>query len=408
MRNIQVCEMLRYVCFALALREDSAMSLALAASAASTAPPIRKPCLFETTNALAHYTASLGFVRERLGRAINVGHNEIIATVVGVAAYDLSLGRFDRWVVHMAGLRDMIERQGGLETINSYPMRLAITWTELVGSLRLDMPSPIAAALVDATKGSLPKHEASPALAWTVAVLQARSAPQQQHHLLSDICRVLKSLSDLAQLFSGRDLSRWLDDSSLGEPLSIVLSEALALPRLGGIIPPPPPPRGGGDEEGDGDGNGASGVTAAAAEAAAVNLTIREVLRLTSLLLLVGPVDSFACNGDLAYNLRGRVPMLLRDLEALQRERPGAGWDWAVAGLEELELWVLVVGALAEVDGAEEKAWAVSRLRRVVRARRLGWDQVLDALRQIAWFEEGVLAEGMEELRMEVEDVVVD
>lgn len=298
----------------------------------------------------------------------------------------------------MSGLRHMIQRRGGLETITSYPMRLAITWTELVGSLRLDAPSQFAAAIVDPTKGSMiPKHEASPALARTVAILQARSASAP--HLFSDICRVLESLSDLAHLVIGRDLSRWVDDSSLGEPLSIVLSEALALPRLGTVPPPPAPPR----EDRRGGGDGASGVAAAA------NLAMREVLRLTSLLLLVGPVDSFACNGDLAYNLRGRVPMLLRDLEALQRLNLDLDLDrhWA-AGLEELELWVLVVSALAEVDGAEEKTWAVGQVRRVVRARGLEWEQVMHALRQIAWIEEGVLAAGLEGLRMEVEGVPVE
>lgn len=65
------------------------MSLALANSAINAAPPNRKPCLQETVHALEHYTASLVIVRERIGRALNVGHNEIIATVVGVAAYDV-------------------------------------------------------------------------------------------------------------------------------------------------------------------------------------------------------------------------------------------------------------------------------------------------------------------------------
>lgn len=81
--------MLRSVCFAIALRDNSAMALALADLAIYAEPLNRKPLLRENANALEHYTASLGLVRERLDNTINTGYNEIIATVVAIAAYDV-------------------------------------------------------------------------------------------------------------------------------------------------------------------------------------------------------------------------------------------------------------------------------------------------------------------------------
>ena len=117
---------------------------------------------------------------------------------------------------------------------------------------------------------------------------------------------------------------------------------------------------------------------------------MREILRLASLLLLSAPVDLFASNGDIAYNLRGRLPLLLRSYTL----------DWT--GLEELELWVLVVDALTEVG--EERTWAVSQVRRVIEMRRLLWEHVLHEIRQVAWID-GVLTAELDRLRGEIVDM---
>ncbi|EMR68546.1 hypothetical protein UCREL1_4456 [Eutypa lata UCREL1] len=232
------------------LRDNSAMALALADLAIYAEPLNRKPLLRENANALEHYTASLGLVRER---------------------------------------------------------------TELVGSLVLDSP-PRFPILVTPGRRVL-SSELSLTMARTLIILQHRSPH------LSDICPVLKSLADLAQLYSGRGPNHWAEDSSLSEVLSIVVSTALNTKRLG--IPDDP------------------------SDASSAGLAMREILRLASLLLLSAPVDLFASNGDIAYNLRGRLPLLLRSHTL----------DWT--GLEELELWVLVVDALTEVG--EERTWAISQ-----------------------------------------------
>lgn len=195
-------------------------------------------------------------------------------------------------------------------------------------------------------------------MARTLIILQHRSPH------LSDICPVLKSLADLAQLYTGRGPNHWAEDSSLSEVLSIVVSTALNTKRLG--IPDDP------------------------SDSSSAGLAMREILRLASLLLLSAPVDLFASNGDIAYNLRGRLPLLLRSYTL----------DWT--GLEELELWVLVVDALTEVG--EERTWAVSQVRRVIEMRRLLWEHVLHEIRQVAWID-GVLTAELDRLRGEIVDM---
>lgn len=89
-----MCQVLRRVCFTLAMSDDSAMSLALAYSALYLEPLSQKPSLRENVNALEHYTMSLRLVNEQLNRLTGVGWDGVMIIIVGLAAYDVSAVRF--------------------------------------------------------------------------------------------------------------------------------------------------------------------------------------------------------------------------------------------------------------------------------------------------------------------------
>lgn len=354
--DVPVCQVLRKVCFTLAMTDDSAMSLTLAYSALYSNPLNQKPSLREGVDALEHYTVSLRLVSEQLNRLTGVGWDGMVTIVVGLAAYDLALRRFERWAIHMSGLKKMVQDRGGpMEGISSYHVQMIMTWTELVGSLSLDSPPQFPVPVMP--RGQMPIYTASPAVARTLSILQNRFDE------LSDVCEILESISGMTRRFSGRQLGYWEGDTS--EALSLVVSNALALPRL--AIPEDP------------------------TEDSAAGLVMREVLRLASLLFLATPVDLYASNAGIEWNLRGRLPNLFRS----------GALDWS--GLEELEFWILVVDALAEVG--EERAWAVSQMHRIMQSRGLRGEDVFYVLKQFAWFD-GILVDELGRLRAEVDDML--
>jgi hypothetical protein len=209
--------------------------------------------------------------------------------------------------------------------------------SDLVGSLSLDVP-PQFAVSVSILK-QMQEHATSPVLSRTISALQHCSLT------LADICPLLGSLSGLTELAAKKPPSHWYDDTSLTQTLSLAAYDMLNLPRH--EIPE--------------DHNNPS----------AAGLAMPEAIRQASLLFLTAPVNYLAGNRGLNTNHRHRLPKLLRS-NAL---------DWS--GLEELELWVLIIGALIEMD--EERVWIIGRINRIMQMSGLDWQGVLHVLWQIAW-----------------------
>ena len=85
-----MCQMLRSLCFRLAMVEESAMYMALADSALYMGQQQSQNALGkENAYALQHYTTSLGLMHERLKNPTNAVGNPIIGTVIGLASYDV-------------------------------------------------------------------------------------------------------------------------------------------------------------------------------------------------------------------------------------------------------------------------------------------------------------------------------
>ncbi len=183
------------------------------------------------------------------------------------------------------------------------------------------------------------QHAPSPVLSKIISTLQ-RHSPD-----LADICPLLVSLSGLTELAAKNPPSHWYDHTNLTQTLNLAAHDMLTLPRH--EIPE--------DHK--------NPVTA--------RLATREAIRQASLLFLTAPVNYLAGNSGFNTNHRRRLPKLLGS-HAL---------DWS--GLEEIELWVLVIGALTEID--EERAWIIGRIDHIMQMSGLNWQGVLHVLWQIAW-----------------------
>ncbi|KAL6407272.1 hypothetical protein AUP68_10101 [Ilyonectria robusta] len=102
-------------------------------------------------------------------------------------------------------------------------------------------------------------------------------------------------------------------------------------------------------------------------------LAMRETIRLASLLFLTAPVNYLAANMDL-YSDHG---------DGFQKLLASRALDWS--GLEDLELWVLVICMLTVNN--EDQMGIVSRIHAIMSMNGLDWQGVLQKLRQIAWMD---------------------
>lgn len=214
--------------------------------------------------------------------------------------------------------------------------------------MMLDSPS-----FFEALEEPLPQRRASHNLGIVTSTLQKRLPD----HL--NLCSLLESMSEFAT--TAREKSRWTNDTISRQRLQYVVSTMLKLPRhdISNIR----------DD----------------------SVALYEVLRLASLLFLSGPSTRLAGNKGgntiVSYH-QGRLPMLLRSHRL----------DWT--GLQDLELWVLVIDALAET--CQDQEWLLGQINHTMLARRLSWDDVLGAVAGIAW-SDGLWARTLDQLGAELE-----
>jgi hypothetical protein len=151
-------------------------------------------------------------------------------------------------------------------------------------------------------------------------------------------------LSEVAELAVGNPLSKWVQDQELINMFARACHSVLFLPRCS---------------------------IAEAELHPSPDLAMHEAIRLAALLFIVGPLTTMA--GDHEFELKhlGQLPNLLRTVPI--------AWD----GVEALEMWVLVHGALAE--RGEDKEWMVARVFESMRARGLGWQEMFREVVGIAW-----------------------
>lgn len=189
-------------------------------------------------------------------------------------------------------------------------------------------------------------------LSETLSALQNRSPD------LVSVHTALRYMSEMAEVTSRIPPGRWLSECEVMQIFLLVCHEVLSLPRYY--------------------------TREQFCDPASNSLVMREVIRLASLLFITGPVR--VAIGDHEFTLKhlGQLPRLMRMVEM----------DWT--GLEDLELWVLVVGAL--VERGDDREWMVSRIFHRMESRDLNWDRVAQNLREIAWIDD-VFSESLGILR---------
>lgn len=179
----------------------------------------------------------------------------------------------------------------------------------------------------------------------------------------NDISTLLKMLIKLSNLSTGKSELELSEDSALLESLQATVYTALSLPRYEsfGLHNPSTP-----------------------------QLATYEIIRLSILAYLSGPV--MFLSGDMVRNMiashyKGRISRLY-DPERLV---------WA--GLEHVELFVLVTGALIERES--DRYWLLGHLRRIMLSQNLRWKHLVTRLNSMAWFAV-VWTSGLEELRADL------
>ncbi|KAM0431310.1 hypothetical protein ACHAPT_005284 [Fusarium lateritium] len=343
-----VCSMLRELCFTLAMIDDSAMHVALALTLLF-AKERRKYLLQEFDSSLEHYNASVSLVNQQITSIGNSACDALIGVVSTLACYDLCTSNLDRWVIHMAGLGRLVEIRGGIDKIGSRYLKMTLPWTNLTGSMMADT-----FPYFEPPKVQLQRQDISPTLSTVTGTLQKRLPGH------SNLCTVLESMSDFTTTARGK--SQWTTDPIMNQELQSVVFMMLSLPRHDAL-----------DAQDDGD-------------------ALHEAIRLALLLFISGPSVTLAGNKDgnriISYH-HGRLPMLLRSHHL----------DWA--GLEDLELWVLVIAALVEIGDDQE--WVLGQINHKMLVRDLNWDSILGVLAQISWID-GLWTRTLDQLRDELEE----
>lgn len=173
---------------------------------------------------------------------------------------------------------------------------------------------------------------------------QAIDSIQRSHRDLEVLLELLLKLSNLAAGKSERELS---EDSALLQELQAAVYTTLTMPRYSPDMHQ---------------------------DSLAPCILAYEMFRLALLLYLSGPVTFLA--GNRTFNVvtphfRGRLSKMYMEHRL----------EWM--GLEHVELFILVVGALTEVG--QDRQRLVVQLRPTMRAKGLGWKGLVDKLRSMAW-----------------------
>ncbi|KAK2691077.1 hypothetical protein QWA68_011045 [Fusarium oxysporum] len=329
-----ICDKVREMCFAIGLVDQATLNLALAETAlysneyTGDMHPGR-----EDSTALKHYNLSLHFTSQRIQTSNSVPSDEILITVIGLANYDMSIGKVERYSTHLAGLETLVRGRGGVDRFRSSYLLLSLIWSDVIGSLSLDRPPRFAAPSHLWTQ--LEQPTITHVLAKTLKALRDLSP------VLSDLCSVLLSLTRVAKA------SQHWEESTFRYCETILHSSYFLL-----LVPRHTPSE------------GPEGHSSRISQ-------IHQVVRLAALRFLVTAAEhSHHTVGAIQY----RKPQLSHLLTGYE-----ISWD----GLEELQVWVQVIAAVTE--GTRDRSWMTERIALTIERLGLNWMELEGMLRQIAW-----------------------
>ncbi|RDW89227.1 hypothetical protein BP6252_01259 [Coleophoma cylindrospora] len=105
----------------------------------------------ESQDAIAHHANSLSLVNDRITHDHAVTSDGTIGAIIGFACYYNRVGDFEKWLSHLAGLKEIVRLRGGIDSLNSNQhLRFLLNCIDLSGSYTLDIAPnfPIAPAVL--------------------------------------------------------------------------------------------------------------------------------------------------------------------------------------------------------------------------------------------------------------------
>ncbi|KAI8962323.1 hypothetical protein F5Y11DRAFT_357055 [Daldinia sp. FL1419] len=307
----------RFTWLTMGLSDTAAWHITLANAAsyqkASKQPPGFSAEYSCSIEAMKWYTLSLASITKRLADPNEKDSEGLIVAITGFICHDATIGNFDRFCIHMEGLKRVIDRRGGLDTLSSPFLRFMISWLDLVGATyynakpRFPIPS-----------GSIREIDVGNDAQYLEHLLASWDADCPA---LGDIMSAMKAVAGVASYLNRRPPPHefWTDDVSIARLLGPAFHEVLSLE--GRALPPDP------------------------ADSTYSGVAAREAFRRAALVLLAAVKEKMGAG---AHEMRGH-------LDAFRQISQLPLVDWGV--VPELNLWAHVVGAMREDSPA--RAWHV-------------------------------------------------
>ncbi|KAI1429936.1 hypothetical protein F5Y12DRAFT_781557 [Xylaria sp. FL1777] len=319
-----------------------------------------KPEYNTDTEALKWYTLSLQSISKRLADPNERSKEGLMGAITGFICHDISTGNFTRQVIHMQGLKRLVDNIGGIDEITSPMLRIIISWHDLTGAAYRNEPP-----IFGMPKDSITDIDTRDDTVYFKMLLDSwnRNCPY-----LGDIQSALKATAAVASYVNqhGRTAQFWRDDILAARLLIPALHEVLSLE--GRALPSCP------------------------SDPAYSGTAAREAFRRSLLIFLATLKAKF---GVASFELSRH----LKDFQEISKI-PHVDW----ARVPELSLWAHAIAALQA--GSDQRSWHVSAIVSIMeRADFTSSKQALDVVRGIIWVED-LFVDKVETLCHEIDSLV--
>lgn len=306
----------RFPWLSMGLSDAASWHITLANAALYRSNPGAKKTEFTScVEAMKWYTMSLASVTKRLADPVTSDSEGLVIAITGFVCHDSSIGNFDRFRVHIEGLKRIVEKRGGLEALSNPFLRLMISWLDISGATYLN-----AKPRFKVPEGAIKEADVggnSPYLEQLLASWDANCSS------LGDIMRAMKATAAVANYINrrGEDSGFWTDDVTAARLLAPAFHEVLSLE--GRALPADP------------------------ADPQYSGTAAREAFRRAALVFLAA----------IKVRMGAGAYEMARHLDAFRQISQLPLVDWGA--VPELNLWAHVVGAVQEGEDGPGRAWHV-------------------------------------------------
>ncbi|KAI0175834.1 hypothetical protein GGR52DRAFT_331807 [Hypoxylon sp. FL1284] len=331
----------RFPWLSMGLSDAASWYITLANAALYRANPGKQKTEFTyCPEAMKWYTKSLGSVTKRLENPAASDTEGLVIAVTGFVCHDCSIGNFDRFRVHMDGLKRIVENRGGLEALSNPFLRLMISWLDMSGATFMN-----AKPRFNVPEGSIREVDNPSGFPFLEQLLVSWDA---EYSSLGDITSAMRATAAVAGYINRRaeDSEFWTDDVTAARLLGPAFYKILSLE--GRALPEDPE-----DPQYSG--------TAA-----------REAFRRAALVLLAA----------IKVRMGAGAHDMERHLDAFRQisQLPLVSWG----AVPELSLWAHIVSAMQE--DSPSRAWHVLTIVGIMESMGLQTGaQALDVARGIIW-----------------------